>query len=96
MEKASRLTIHQAAFIGVGAMVGAGIFSLLGAAGDEERQPHRRPSDLTGCPEEREDPGADHGADPDERGLTDAQRPRRRFSRSRRRPCIRHARTLLL
>ena len=28
------LTIRQAAFIGVGAMVGAGIFSLLGAAGE--------------------------------------------------------------
>ena len=30
----SSLTIRQAAFIGVGAMVGAGIFSLLGAAGE--------------------------------------------------------------
>src|SRR6476660_8054382 len=29
-----KLTIQQAAFIGVGAMVGAGIFSLLGAAGE--------------------------------------------------------------
>ena len=29
-----RFTIRQAAFIGVGAMVGAGIFSLLGAAGE--------------------------------------------------------------
>jgi amino acid transporter len=29
----SRLTIRQAAFIGIGSMVGAGIFSLLGAAG---------------------------------------------------------------
>jgi|SRR4051794_19463757 amino acid transporter len=28
------LTIRQAAFIGVGAMVGAGIFALLGAAGE--------------------------------------------------------------
>jgi len=28
------LTTRQAAFIGVGAMVGAGIFSLLGAAGE--------------------------------------------------------------
>src|ERR1700750_3116745 len=28
------LSIRQAAFIGVGAMVGAGIFSLLGAAGE--------------------------------------------------------------
>src|SRR3954453_796728 len=28
------ITIRQAAFIGVGAMVGAGIFSLLGAAGE--------------------------------------------------------------
>jgi hypothetical protein len=27
-----RLTVRQAAFIGVGAMVGAGIFALLGAA----------------------------------------------------------------
>jgi amino acid transporter len=31
---ATRLTVRQAAFIGVGAMVGAGIFSLLGAAGE--------------------------------------------------------------
>jgi amino acid transporter len=31
---AATLTIRQAAFIGVGAMVGAGIFSLLGAAGE--------------------------------------------------------------
>jgi amino acid transporter len=30
----SALTVRQAAFIGVGAMVGAGIFSLLGAAGE--------------------------------------------------------------
>ena len=30
----ARLTVRQAAFIGVGAMVGAGIFSLLGAAGE--------------------------------------------------------------
>ena len=29
-----RLTVRQAAFIGIGAMVGAGIFSLLGAAGE--------------------------------------------------------------
>src|ERR1700748_1171407 len=29
-----KLSIHQAAFIGVGAMVGAGIFALLGAAGE--------------------------------------------------------------
>jgi amino acid transporter len=29
----SRLTVRQAAFIGIGSMVGAGIFSLLGAAG---------------------------------------------------------------
>src|SRR5688572_4370984 len=29
-----RLNVRQAAFIGVGAMVGAGIFSLLGAAGE--------------------------------------------------------------
>jgi amino acid transporter len=28
------MTVRQAAFIGVGAMVGAGIFSLLGAAGE--------------------------------------------------------------
>ena len=28
------LNVRQAAFIGVGAMVGAGIFSLLGAAGE--------------------------------------------------------------
>jgi len=31
---AKKLTIRQAAFIGVGSMVGAGIFSLLGAAGE--------------------------------------------------------------
>ena len=31
---ATSLTVRQAAFIGVGAMVGAGIFSLLGAAGE--------------------------------------------------------------
>jgi amino acid transporter len=31
---ARTLTVRQAAFIGVGAMVGAGIFSLLGAAGE--------------------------------------------------------------
>src|SRR6476469_5526185 len=30
----TRITMRQAAFIGVGAMVGAGIFSLLGAAGE--------------------------------------------------------------
>jgi amino acid transporter len=30
----TKLTVRQAAFIGVGAMVGAGIFSLLGAAGE--------------------------------------------------------------
>ena len=32
------LTTRQAAFIGVGAMVGAGIFALLGAAGEVEAQ----------------------------------------------------------
>ena len=31
---ATRLSVRQAAFIGVAAMVGAGIFSLLGAAGE--------------------------------------------------------------
>src|SRR5262252_10860247 len=30
----TKLNVRQAAFIGVGAMVGAGIFSLLGAAGE--------------------------------------------------------------
>ena len=30
----AQLNVRQAAFIGVGAMVGAGIFSLLGAAGE--------------------------------------------------------------
>ena len=29
-----RMNVRQAAFIGVGSMVGAGIFSLLGAAGE--------------------------------------------------------------
>ena len=33
-QSATRLGVRQAAFIGVGAMVGAGIFSLLGAAGE--------------------------------------------------------------
>ena len=33
-EPAARLSVRQAAFIGVGAMVGAGIFALLGAAGE--------------------------------------------------------------
>ena len=32
--KAATLSVRQAAFIGVGAMVGAGIFALLGAAGE--------------------------------------------------------------
>lgn len=32
--RSTRLTVRQAAFIGVGAMVGAGIFSLLGPAGE--------------------------------------------------------------
>src|SRR5579864_2398071 len=32
-EEKKHLTVRQAAFIGVGAMVGAGIFALLGAAG---------------------------------------------------------------
>src|SRR5215831_14062946 len=34
MSTNARLSIRQAAFIGVGSMVGAGIFSLLGAAGE--------------------------------------------------------------
>jgi amino acid transporter len=33
-QPAARLSVRQAAFIGVGAMVGAGIFALLGAAGE--------------------------------------------------------------
>ncbi len=33
-EAGTNLSVRQAAFIGVGAMVGAGIFSLLGAAGE--------------------------------------------------------------
>jgi amino acid transporter len=33
-QRSTSLTVRQAAFIGVGAMVGAGIFSLLGAAGE--------------------------------------------------------------
>jgi amino acid transporter len=33
-DPAARLSVRQAAFIGVGAMVGAGIFALLGAAGE--------------------------------------------------------------
>lgn len=33
-QRSARLTVRQAAFIGVGAMVGAGIFSLLGPAGE--------------------------------------------------------------
>ena len=34
MQPSTTLNVRQAAFIGVGAMVGAGIFSLLGAAGE--------------------------------------------------------------
>ena len=37
--------------------------------GDEERHPHRRTCNLAGRAQEREDPGADHGADTDERSL---------------------------
>src|SRR3954467_8325468 len=33
-DPSARLSVRQAAFIGVGSMVGAGIFSLLGAAGE--------------------------------------------------------------
>src|SRR6187431_2893995 len=33
-DPSTKLNVRQAAFIGVGAMVGAGIFSLLGAAGE--------------------------------------------------------------
>src|SRR5687768_10289309 len=34
VRQSAQLNVRQAAFIGVGAMVGAGIFSLLGAAGE--------------------------------------------------------------
>jgi amino acid transporter len=41
---AARLSVRQAAFIGVGAMVGAGIFALLGAAGEVAGPPSGSPS----------------------------------------------------
>src|SRR6478609_1275222 len=34
LKESSKLSVRQAAFIGVGSMVGAGIFALLGAAGE--------------------------------------------------------------
>ena len=42
-------------------------------ARDHERQPDGRAGDLAGRAEEREDPGADHRADADERRLPDGQ-----------------------
>ena len=39
------------------------------AAGEQERQPDGRPGDLAGRAEQREDPGADHRGDADERRL---------------------------
>ena len=42
------------------------------AAGEQEREPDGRAGDLAGRAEQREDAGADHGADADERGLPDA------------------------
>ena len=42
-----------------------------------EREPHRRAGDLAGRAEQREDAGADHGADADERRLADRQARRR-------------------
>ena len=41
-------------------------------AGKDERQPDGRPGNLAGGAEEREDPGAHHGADADERRLARA------------------------
>ena len=40
---ATALSMRQAAFIGVGAVVGAGIFALLGSAPAPGRRPGRRP-----------------------------------------------------
>ena len=42
------------------------------AAGEQERQPDRRPGDLAGGAEQREDPGADHRGDADEGRLLGA------------------------
>ena len=42
-------------------------------AGDHEREPDRRARDLAGGAEQREDAGADHRADADERGLPHRQ-----------------------
>ena len=47
-------------------------------SGDQERHPHRRAGDFAGSTEQREDAGADHGADPDERRL-----PRREVGATR-------------
>src|SRR4029077_16275112 len=46
-------------------------------AGEKERQPDGRSGHLSCGAEQGKDPGADHGADPDERGLPD--RPRGRW-----------------
>jgi amino acid transporter len=43
-DPAARLSVREAAFIGVGAMVGAGIFALLGAAGEVAGPPSGSPS----------------------------------------------------
>jgi L-asparagine transporter-like permease len=43
-QPATGLSVRQAAFIGVGAMVGAGIFALLGAAGEVAGPPSGSPS----------------------------------------------------
>ena len=54
--------------------------------GEQERDPDGRTSHLTGRAEQGEDPGADHGADADERRLSDVQLGRRaggRFFRVR-------------
>ena len=43
-------------------------------AGEQEREPDRGPRDRAGLAEEREDAGADHGADAEEGGAADAHR----------------------
>ncbi len=43
--------------------------------GDHEGHPHRGTGDFPGGAEEREDPGTDHRADPDECGLADGEGP---------------------
>ena len=48
--------------------------------GEEEREPDGRPRDRSGLAEQREDAGADHGADAEEGGAADAQATGRSWS----------------